>query len=164
MPNFLRPLFASGLTVATVMVVLLNALFHFGASRRQTLLLDPSPESIAPLCEFLEDFSAQWGARRDVVTRATSAMVEFFESVIGNSLVVVGEVEVAAFFDEYRLDFTIRYRGEVIEIPMSRPIITLDSDPSEMLRLSGFMLSRLADSVKTTAANGVAQIDIHFEH
>jgi NCS2 family nucleobase:cation symporter-2 len=163
-PAFLRPLLSSGLTVATVMVVVLNALFHIGTSRRQNIRLSPEPQCIDSLCEFIEDFASQWGARREVVSRAVSAMVEFFESVIGNELVAVGDVEVSAFFDEYRLDFAIRYRGHVLDIPTIRPQITIDSDPADILRLSGYMLSRLADSVKTNSQNGVAQIDIHFEH
>jgi len=163
-PDFLRPLLSSGLTVATVMVVLLNALFHLGTSRKQTVRLAPEPESIDTLCEFIDDFAARWGARREVVSRAVSAMVEFFESVIMNGLVAVGDVEVVASFDEYRLDFAIRYRGEEIEIPTSRPQITIDSDPSDMMKLSGYMLSRLADSVKTSRQTGLVQIDIHFEH
>lgn len=52
----------------------------------------------------------------------------------------------------------------MIEIPASRPQITIDSDPSDMLKLSGYMLSRLADSVKTNSLAGAVQIDIHFEH
>jgi hypothetical protein len=51
-----------------------------------------------------------------------------------------------------------------IEIPTSRPQITIDSDPADILRLSGYMLSRIADSVKAGAENGVVQINIHFEH
>jgi len=163
-PEFLRPLLSSGLTVATVMVVLLNALFQVGTSRRQTIQLPATPESIDSLCGFIEEFAAQWGARREVVTRAVSAMVEFFESVIVNELVAVGDVAVSAFFDEYRLDFAIRYRGQMLEIPTSRPQITIDSDPADVLRLSGYMLSRLADSVQTSFSNGVIQIDVHFDH
>jgi xanthine permease XanP len=164
MPVFLRPLLSSGLTLATVMVVVLNAVFYIGTSRKRTIELPPKPESIDSLCEFIEDFSAQWGARREIVSRAVSAMIEFFESVIVNELVAVGDVEVAAFFDEYRLDFTIRYRGQMLEIPANRPQITIDSDPADILKLSGYMLSRLADSVKTDCVNGMVQIDIHFEH
>jgi len=40
----------------------------------------------------------------------------------------------------------------------------MDSDPSEILRLSGYMLSRLADSAKTSFSNGLVEIDIHFDH
>ncbi len=164
LPAFLRPLMSSGLTLATVMVVVLNALFHLGASRKQKIELAPQPESIDGLCEFIEEFSAQWGARREVASRAVSAMIEFFESVIGNELVTAGNVEVTAFFDEHRLDFSIRYRGQLLEIPTSRPQITMDSDASAILRLSGYMLSRLADSVKTNFSNGLVQIDVHFDH
>jgi xanthine permease XanP len=164
LPDFARPMFSSGLTVATVMVVLLNALFHLGARRRQKIELAPEADSITTLCEFIEDFSALWGARREVVTRAVGAMTEFLESVIGNGLVRSGDVEVSAFFNEYRLDFTIRYHGQALEIPASRPQITIDSEPADILRLSGYMLSRLADSVKTEWSLGTAQIDVHFEH
>jgi xanthine permease XanP len=164
LPAFIRPLLSSGLTLATVMVVGLNALFHLGTSRKQKLELPPTPESIDSLCEFIEEFTARWGARREVVSRAVSAMIEFFESVIVNELVTVGNVEVSASFDEYRLDFSIRYRGQLLEIPATRPRITMDSDPAEILRLSGYMLSRLADSVKANFSNGLVQIDIHFDH
>ncbi|MEQ1947272.1 MAG: solute carrier family 23 protein [Bryobacteraceae bacterium] len=163
-PDFARPLLSSGLTVATVMVVFLNALFHVGTSRRQSIRLMPEPDSLPALTEFIEEFTAQWGARREVAVRAVGAMIEFLESVIANELVAVGDVEVSAFFDEYRLDFAIRYRGKVFDIPKVRPQLTLDSDPADILRLSGYMLSRLADSVKTQESLGVAQIDIHFEH
>lgn len=163
-PAVLRPLLSSGLTLATVMVVVLNALFHVGTSRKRKIELAPTPASIQPLCEFIESFSAQWGARREVVVRAVSSMIEFFESVIVNELVTVGDVEISVFFDEYHLDFTIRYRGQILEIPASRPKITIDSDPADILRLSGYMLSRLADSVKTNFANGMVQIDVRFEH
>jgi hypothetical protein len=84
--------------------------------------------------------------------------------VIVNDLVTVGDVSVSVFFDEYRLDFAIRYRGEMLEIPTNRPQITIDSDPADILRLSGYMLSRLADSVKTNSSAGVTQIEIHFDH
>jgi NCS2 family nucleobase:cation symporter-2 len=164
LPNYVRPLVSSGLTVATVMVVLTNALFHLGTSRRQTTRLTPDLDSMDHLCEFIEDFAAQWGARREITSRAVSAMMEFFESLIGNELVTVGEVEVSAYFDEYRLDFSIRYRGRMLEIPSARPQITFDSDPAELVRLSGYMLSKLADSVKSSSSGGLVQLDIHFDH
>ena len=163
-PLFLRPLVSSGLTVATVMVVALNALFHLGTPRKQKISLPPIPDSIHAVVDFIEDFCSQWGVRREVATRAVSAMVEFVESVIGNGLVDSGEMEVGAFFDEYRLDFTVRYRGSRMEIPTVQPQITIDSGPEDFLKLSGYMLSHLADSVKTHNQGALTQIDIHFEH
>jgi NCS2 family nucleobase:cation symporter-2 len=163
LPAWLRPLFASGLTLATTMVVFLNAIFRIGASRRQRIELEPTPESIGPLCHFVEEFGASWGARREVVARAVSALTEFFELVAVNEL-AVGNVQVAAFFDEYRLDFAIRYRGALLEIPSQRPQVSLDSGPEEMLRLSGYLLGRLADSLKAKHTAGLTEIEIHFDH
>src|SRR5262249_20266076 len=77
LPGWLRPLFASGLTLATAMVVFLNAIFHIGASRRQKIELEAAPDSIEPLGHFIEEFGATWGARREVVVRAVSSLTEF---------------------------------------------------------------------------------------
>jgi NCS2 family nucleobase:cation symporter-2 len=163
LPGWLRPLFASGLTLATAMVVFLNAIFHIGASRRQKIELEAAPDSIEPLGHFIEEFGATWGARREVVVRAVSSLTEFFESVTLNEL-AEGPVEVSAFFDEYRLDFSLRYRGALLEIPQERPKITLDSGPEELMRMSGYMLRRLADSVRSQQSGSVNEIEIHFEH
>ncbi len=163
LPEWLRPLFSSGLTLSTTMVVLLNAIFRLGASRRQSISLDPGAESIEPLTEFIEDFGARAGARREVVSRAVSALTEFFESVTIHD-VAAGPIQVSAVFDEVRLDFALHYRGDVLEIPTERPRVTFDSGPEEMIRLSGYMLRRLADGVRTKSLAGEHDIEIHFDH
>jgi xanthine permease XanP len=163
LPGLLRPLFASGLTLATTMVVILNALFRIGMSRRKTIEIEPGEGSADRLCDFIEEFGAQWGARRDVLSRAVSAMLEFYESLAMNEL-AIGAISITGFLDEHRLDFTIRYRGEPLDIPSERPQITLDADPAAIRRLSGYMLSRLADSVKSKHASGLNEIEVHFEH
>jgi hypothetical protein len=42
--------------------------------------------------------------------------------------------------------------------------MTLDSGPEEMLRLSGYMLRRLADNVRSKSLAGENDIEIHFDH
>lgn len=163
LPAWIRPLAASGLTLATTMVVLLNAVFRLGMSRRKTLELQPEEEGSDRLCDFIEEFGAQWGARREVIMRSVSAMLEFYESLAINEL-AVGPISITVFLDEHRFDFTVRYRGESLDIPTERPRVTLDDDPAALRRLSGYMLSRLADSVKSKHAAGVTEIEIHFEN
>jgi NCS2 family nucleobase:cation symporter-2 len=163
LPSWLRPIFSSGLTLATAMVVLLNAVFRIGISRRKTIELQPTPDAAERLCEFIEEFGAQRGARREVVARAVSAMLEFFESLIINEL-AVDQITISGFLDEHRLDFVIRYRGEPLEIPSERPQISFDEDPALVRKLSGYMLSRLADSVRSRHSAGMNEIEVHFEH
>src|SRR5262249_19826316 len=143
LPAWLRPLFSSGLTLATTMVLLLNAIFRIGISHRKTIELPATPEGADRLCQFIEEFGAQRGGRREVVARAVSAMLELFESLIVNELATDG-IRVQGFLDEHRLDFVVRYRGEPLEFPSERPDITLDDDPALVRKLSGYMLSRLA--------------------
>ena len=40
LPDWLRPIFSSGLTLATAMVVVLNAVFRIGISRRKSIQLE----------------------------------------------------------------------------------------------------------------------------
>jgi hypothetical protein len=75
-----------------------------------------------------------------------------------------GPIRIGALFDEVRLDFSIHYRGDALEIPTERPRMTLDSGPEEMLRLSGYMLRRLADNVRSKSLAGENDIEIHFDH
>jgi len=163
LPAWLRPLFSSGLTLATAMVVVLNAVFRIGISRRKTIELESTPESADRLCAFIEEFGAQWGARRDVISRAVSAMLEFFETLVANEMAPSG-MAVTGFLDEHRLDFVIRYHGEPFEIPTERPQISLDGDPMMVRKLSAYMLSGLADSVKSRHSSGNTEIEMHFEH
>jgi NCS2 family nucleobase:cation symporter-2 len=163
LPDWLRPFFASSMSISTTMVVLLNVLFRIGAGRKKTIRLQPGVETIRRLVDFLENFGADAGARRDVLSKAVSALVEFFESVTQNEL-TEGPVDVTASFDEFHLNFTIRYHGTPVEIPASRPMISLESTPEDLVRLSGYMLGRLADSVETWSADGVVEIHIKFEH
>jgi NCS2 family nucleobase:cation symporter-2 len=163
LPAWLKPLFQSGLTLATTMVVLLNAVFRIGVSHRKTVQIPATPEGADQLCQFIEEFGAQRGGRREVVARAVSAMLEFFESLIMNELAPDG-LQVIGALDEHRFDFLIRYRGEPLEFPSERPDITLDDDPALVRKLSGYMLSNLADSVKSRYSGGVTEIEVHFEH
>lgn len=162
LPDWLRPLFASGLTLATTLVVLLNAVFRIGMSRRRSIEIEPGPQSAGRLCDFIEEYGAQWGARRDVLSRAVSAMLEFYESLTINEL-ATGVITVTAFLDEHRLDFTIGYRGEPLEIPKERPRLTLDSDGAAVRSMSGYMLSRLADSVESKHSAGLTEIKVRFD-
>ena len=116
-PVFLRPLLSSGLDGGHGNGSGAECALPSGHAREDRPFSLPPSRNRLTLCANSSKVRGQWGARREVSPRAVSAMVEFFESVIVNELVTVGDVSVSAFFDEYRLDFAIRYRGEVLEIP-----------------------------------------------
>ena len=97
---------------------------------------------------------AAWGARRDVVERARFNLAQSIETIASIG-VVNGVLDVAASFDEFRLDLRVSYDGPLPELPDKRPTNEeiIASEEGER-RLAGFMLRRLADRVSASQKGG----------
>jgi NCS2 family nucleobase:cation symporter-2 len=163
-PDVIQPLFSSSLSVSTVLVVLLNLLFRIGVTRRQSLELTPGIDGSQKIFEFMETQGGIWGARREVIMRATGALNEFVESAAALGL-VTGSVRADVSFDEFNLDMDIRYAGTLMEFPSRRPTDdALLADDSAVAGLSGFLIRRYADRVKAEHADGRCRILLHFDH
>src|SRR5579872_1431146 len=85
------------------------------ARKRHAIVLTPGTEDVDQIYEFLEDSGAQWGARREVVERATSVLVELYESISISEL-ADGPIKAQATFDEFRLDLLVGYRGRPLDL------------------------------------------------
>jgi xanthine permease XanP len=163
-PNHIQPLFSSSLAISTVLVVVLNLLFRIGVTKRQFLELTPSVDGSQKIFEFMETQGGIWGARRDVIMRATAALNEFIESAAGLEL-INGTAQVAVSFDEFNLDVDIRYDGLLMEFPSGRPTEdALLADENAVTSLSGFLIRQYADRVKSENINGQCRIQMHFDH
>jgi len=163
-PDLIQPLFSSSLAISTVLVVVLNLLFRIGVTKRQFLELMPGVDSSQTIFEFMETQGSVWGARRDVITRATAALNEFVESAAGLGL-VKGKAQAEVSFDEFNLDMDIRHDGELMEFPNRRPTEdALLADEKAVASLSGFLIRQYADRVKAEMANGRCRIQMHFDH
>jgi NCS2 family nucleobase:cation symporter-2 len=163
-PSLIQPLFSSSLAISTVLVVLLNLLFRIGVTKRQFLELTPGVDSSQKIFEFMETQGGLWGARRDVIMRATAALNEFVESAAALGL-VKGKAQAEVSFDEFNLDTDIRYDGELMEFPSRRPTEdALLADEKAVAGLSGFLIRQYADRVKAEMANGRCRVQLHFDH
>jgi xanthine permease XanP len=163
-PNHIQPLFSSSLAISTVLVVVLNLLFRIGITKRQVLELTPGVDGSQKIFEFMETQGGVWGARRDVIMRATAALNEFVESVAGLG-VVNGKVQAEVSFDEFNLDLDIRYDGELMEFPSRRPTEdALLADEKAIVGLSGFLIRQYADRVRSEVVNGRCRVQLHFDH
>ena len=163
-PNQMQPLFSSSLAVSTVFVVVLNLLFRIGVTKRQVLELTPGIDGSQKIFEFMETQGSIWGARREVIMRATAALNEFVESAAGSGL-VNGKAQAEVSFDEFNLDMDIRYDGELVEFPTRRPTEdALLAEDKAVASLSGFLIRQYADRVKGEMVNGRCRIQMHFDH
>jgi NCS2 family nucleobase:cation symporter-2 len=163
-PDVIQPLFSSSLSISTVLVVLLNLLFRIGITKRRSLELTPGVDGSQKIFEFMETQGSIWGARREVIMRATAALNEFVESAATLGF-VRGSAVADVSFDEFNLDLDIRYAGTLMEFPSRRPTAeALLADDSGVAGLSGFLIRQYADRVKAEHENGRCRILMHFDH
>jgi xanthine permease XanP len=163
-PHWSQPIFSSSLSTAAVSAILLNLIFRIGIASSARLELAPGPEVSQQLRDFMELQGGSWGARREVIEKATAAMDEFMESATKQAL-TRDAVAMEVRFDEYNLDVQIRYRGRGIQLPDRQPTPReLLDDPAAMDRVAGYLVRRLADKVSASRHGEENRIRLHFEH
>jgi xanthine permease XanP len=163
-PAMLLPVFTSSLSVATLSAMLLNLLFRIGIAQRAKLQIDPRSDSSEQIFLFMEKEGGAWGARKEVIDRAKSAMNEFIEavSVLEPS---ISRIDAELSFDEFSLDIEMRYDGELMEFPNARPAeATLLGDERAVAKLAGFLIRNYVDRVKSDRINGRCRVQFHLEH
>ncbi len=163
-PNLLEPLVGSALALCTIVALALNLLFRIGISKRALLVLPIGPDAIQKVLGFTEDEGGKWGARSDVIYRVTGALTEFMEAASELDL-VQDDVKINLSFDEMRIVADIRYRGEPLPLPTSRPSQAelLESDPTE-LGLHGLLLRHYATRVRLSSRDEEIRLLLTFDH
>jgi xanthine permease XanP len=164
LPPPVQPFTTSSLVLGTVSALSLNALFRLGVRRTRSILVDPATLDPQTIADFMEEQGAAWGARRDVIDRASFNLSQSIETIVG-SCEPQGPLEIDASFDEFSLDLRVSYVGAPLELPERRPTNEeiMGSDEGQR-RLAGFMLRRHADRVQSTHKGGRAMILFHFDH
>lgn len=160
----LQPFVGSSFVLGVITATLLNLLFRLGVRKTQRLVVRPDEMGGRRIEEFLETQGAIWGARRDVIDRATFNLAQSVE-VIVDSCEPQGDLHIEVTFDEYNLDARVMYAGAPLEFPERRPSNEeiMESDEGQR-RLAGFMLRRHADRVAATHKAGRTTILFHFDH
>ncbi|MHC1761085.1 MAG: uracil-xanthine permease family protein [Negativicutes bacterium] len=163
-PLWLQPLTRNALAVGTILAISLHLLFRIGIASHQTLTLYPWPDLSDKIDLFLKQCGGAWGARPEVVSRATSAVLEFMESLATLEL-SRESVTLDANFEEFNLNIDIYYEGDLMEFPQIRPTEEeLLIDDQAFIRLSGYLLTRYADRITSERKDGRCHVRFNFEH
>jgi len=161
---WLKPLVSSSLAVTTVLAILLNLVMRLGIARQATLELLTGTEVSQTIFRFMENQGAAWGARKDVVQNAMTAMNEFMEAIAHYDL----EDERVTFqvcFDEYSLDVRAGYRGQPMEFPAERPDKSeIRCNPEAVAHLAGYLVRQYTDKITTTQEGRQCLVVLHFNH
>jgi len=159
---WIKPVFSSSLSLATICAVALNLIFRIGIAKKTSLVLNPGENLSEAIEHFMEEQGRAWGARSEVIYKAKAAMSEFYEAVVENAL-TRKPVVMTVRFDEFNLDVDMAYEGKPIELAASRPDARdLLTDPDAPLRLAGYMIRSLADQAAVEFSAGQSCVRLHF--
>ncbi len=159
-----QPFLGSSLAVVALCALVLNGLFRLGVRRAQRLGLDAGQLDPLKVEEFMEAQGASWGARREVIERASFNLTQSIETIM-ESCGLKGELEIEASFDEFNLDVRVSYAGAPLELPEERPTNEeIMASEEGQRKLAGFMLRRYADRVQSSHKAGRSSILFHFDH
>ena len=163
-PKAAIPLVGSSLVFSTLIALGLNLLFRLGVKKTATLAVDGTQIDPKKIEDFMEAQGALWGARRDVIDRASFNLSQSIETIV-DGCELQGSLEIEATFDEFNLDLRVTYSGPPLELPEKRPTNAeiMESEDGQR-RLAGFMLRRYADRVAATHKAGRSTILFHFDH
>ena len=164
LPGRLATLAGSSLVLGTVCALLLNLLFRIGVRNTASLVVHPERVDPMEIETFMESQGAAWGARREVINRASFNLLQSIETIVG-ACTPQKPLTVEASFDEFNLDLRVSYDGPPLALPVKRPSSeeVIASDEGERL-LAGFMLRQFADRVSVGEKGGRSTILFHFDH
>jgi NCS2 family nucleobase:cation symporter-2 len=116
----MAPIVGSALVFSTTIALALNLLFRLGVRRTIGIDLDPSRWKPSDVEDVLIRQGGVWGARADVINRASWAICQVLE-VVAENCWRTGTLVIEISFDEFSLDVTISYYGKLLEFPTHRP-------------------------------------------
>jgi len=163
LPALVRPLFASSLALSTITVVLLNLLLRIGIAKRQQIQITCGPKASEAIFGFMGRQGAAWGMRPEVATAATSALDEVI-TALRHVPLRSPTVQVAAEFDEFKLEIDVDYDGPPLDLPGAAPSAEEIAAEGGDVALARFLVRRYADEVKVMRREGQARVHLHFEH
>jgi NCS2 family nucleobase:cation symporter-2 len=162
--HWLQPIFSSSLSLAAVTAVVLNLVFRLGIAKHKTLELSPGAKGSEEILAFMESQGGSWGARKEIIYKAISAMNEFWESLNSSGL-CKDKVSMEIRYDELNLDINIHYQGALMEFPEASPeVADLLRDSEALARFSGSLIRSYVDIISSEEKKGRCHVHFHFDH
>jgi xanthine permease XanP len=164
LPGWIQPFLATPLVVGTLVALLLNLVFRIGVRQYSQLTVDPGSADSSTIQLFMDGCGAEWGARADVIRRASFALGELVET-LARDLDVQKPILLETHFNEFYVVARASYNGALLPLPTHRPSFEEIADsPDGAQRLAGFMIRRHADNVRTGRRGEMSIVDLRFDH
>ncbi|BBK36591.1 hypothetical protein STAQ_16690 [Allostella sp. ATCC 35155] len=158
LPSWIGTIASSALVLSLVTALGLNAIFRIGITRTVRGVFPVDRELPTQAYELCEAGGAATGARRDVVDRVATALVEAAELALGRSG-GAGTFDVSATFDEYYVEVSASF-------PSGTGAAVGDAEDeleAALANLPMLLIQRQADRVVETTAAGRTTLRLRFD-
>jgi NCS2 family nucleobase:cation symporter-2 len=163
-PAVAEPFVGSSLVLATVIALGLNLAFRVGVKKTVSLTLEHGQVEPQKVEDFFKARGAAWGARPDVISRATFGVIQLIDAVRGEFW-HRDALQIKASFDEFNLKVDLVYDGDALEFPEQRPTNKQIRESEHGARLmAGFMLRKCADRLRSQSRDGRTSVHLHYDH
>ncbi len=161
---WIQPIFSSSLSLGAISALVLNLMMRFGVKKVVTTQLSNTKPDIDYIFEFMEKQGQSWGAIKEVVNKATYAIIEAMEAIWTNQYSKT-PVELKVSFNEFKLSANLIYRGEPIHMNAIKSLDQIvDKDLKDPDLLTGYMIHVYADHLKQTEKHDRVNIILRFKH
>jgi len=162
-PEYLRPIFASSVALATVIAVALGLLFRLGLHKTRSIQLRSGENNLDTINQFMEEQGAARGMRQVVVSRAADAIYEFVTNS-GDLQLRSDLFTVNAQFDEFHIDVEIDYDGPPIELSDRMPTMEELANGTGIAMMAQYVIRTSADHVRVKPRGTHSTVFLHFQH
>jgi hypothetical protein len=164
LPVLLANVCESTLAITAVSAILLNMLFRIGISRRAELAPNPDGHHYETISPFMDRIGKDWGARRDIIEKASTACAETFEALAAHG-VSNSDVTLTVDFDEVDLVMSFTYPGNPLVIPTERPSLQdLIAETDAPAQLGGYIVRKYVDRLSQTRTGELNKLILKLEH
>ncbi|MBN2356778.1 xanthine permease, partial [candidate division KSB1 bacterium] len=160
---WIKPIFASSLSLSMITAIILNFLLRLGIAKKQSIDLKVERETNHKLIHFMDANGKSWGALQEVIQKSKNALCEFNEALLLTGL--KGEnVHYEAIFDELNINVEITYRGEPMAKAKVRPEDWLKAEDKDFTFFAMTLINNMTDKMTVHQKEGLTTYRLHFVH
>lgn len=164
LPAGLRYVTDSMLSIATLSAVALNFLFRIGIRQSSTMDLQLDDASMEQFGHLLQQKAKSWGVTGGVVEEATATARRCLH-LIEDGHLADGPVHARVSFDDVSFAVDIRYRGDLLRLPVRRAPSEEDmlEEAPMASGLSGFLAGVHPDRLRAATHDGECRVEVGFD-
>ena len=148
------------MTFATIVAIVLNLIMRTGIRQTETMTFSGAADS-ANAGDILESLGERWGLHRQTGVRAAAAMSEMLDLL---GAVATGPIDCTIAYNELFLTMNFVYDGPPLVIPERAPTADDLSDaPDGVLQMGAWIVRKLTDHMRISAAGQKQQVHMGFE-